>query len=150
MKKLLIALFGLVVITANGQEIDLDRIFKQFVIQNNNLNKCLFPEIYRSKEGDNSILENWWNDQENNGRMKRAYYLKLKMRLAQKIMPLELADDFWDGKLSNEQQYALNNAKQKYKKTTNANCKNVRKYAFNLIEEYDEINDKWRKHFSEP
>lgn len=85
MKKLLIALFGLVAITANGQEIDLDRIFKQFVIQNNNLNKCLFPEIYRSKEGDNSILENWWNDQENNGRMKRAYYLKLKMRLAQKL-----------------------------------------------------------------
>lgn len=149
MKKLLIALFGLVVITANGQEIDLDRIFKQFVIQNNNIDKCLFPEIYQSND-KNEVLEKWWDDVGNGLRMKHAYYLKLNRRLMQKILPLELADDFWDGKLSHEQQSALNNAKQKYKKTTNANCKNVRKYAFNLIEEYDEINDKWRKHFSEP
>lgn len=149
MKKLLIALFGLAVSVVNAQEQELDRIFKQFVIQNNNIDKCLFPEIYQSND-KNEVLEKWWDDVENGLRMKRAYYLKLNRRLAQKILPLELADDFWDGKLSHEQQSALNNAKQKYKKTTNANCKNVRKYAFNLIEEYDEINDKWRKHFSEP
>lgn len=149
MKKLLIVLFGLAVSVVNAQEQELERIFKQFVIQNNNIDKCLFPEIYQSND-KNEVLEKWWDDVENGLRMKRAYYLKLNRRLVQKILPEELADDFWDGKLSHEQQSVLNNAKQKYKKTTNANCKNVRKYAFNLIEEYDEINDKWRKHFSEP
>lgn len=146
MKNLLIILFGLGAGLANAENMDL--LFKQYVIQSNNLDKCLFPEIYRTNETD--VLDVWWND-EDNGRMRRAYYLKLKMRLAQKIMPEELANRFNNGELPYSEEQSYEQAKQKYHKTVSVKrCENVSQYALNLIEERDEINDKWRKDFPEP
>lgn len=126
-------------------------IFKEYVVQNNNLDKCLFPEIYQGNE--NEVLEQWWSDTENNGRMKRAYYLKLKMRLAQKIMPQEIAEKFlFSGASAYQTEYEQ--AVERYTKTvnikSNKECKKVEIFAQNLIEEYDEFNEKWRKSFPNP
>ncbi len=126
-------------------------IFKEYVVQNNNLDKCLFPEIYQGNE--NEVLEKWWSDTENNGRMKRAHYLKLKMRLAQKIMSQEIAEKFlFSGASAYQTEYEQ--AKKRYAKTvtiqSQQQCEKVGAFATNLIEEYDESNAKWRKPFQNP
>ncbi len=125
-------------------------IFKEYVVQNNNLDKGLFSDIYQGNE--NEVLEKWWNDTENNGRMKRAYYLKLKMRLAQKVMPPDMAEAFLSGNSTYQNDYEK--AQKRYTKTvtiqSKQQCEKVRAFAINLIEEYDESNAKWRKSFSNP
>lgn len=173
MPKIIYLLLGLSSLLANAETIDSEgrkwvtaselkaekplkyaSIFKQFIIQDNNLNKCLFPDIYRSDDRGEAIIEQWWNDTENNGRMKRAHYLKLKMRLAQKIMPPALAEEFLFGSLSADAQLAYENTLKKYAKTVSIKsksaCQKIGQYATDLIEEYDEINEKWRKPFPNP
>lgn len=126
-------------------------MFKRYVLQNNNIDKCLFPAIYRSDDNGEATLDKWWNDTENGGRMKYAYYLKLKLRLAQKTMSPDVAEMFHNGKLSSELQEQYEQAVEKYgKKTTQKNCKVVRNYAEHLIENYDETNERWRKAFPNP
>lgn len=126
-------------------------MFKHYVLQNNNIDKCLFSAIYRSDDNGEATLDKWWLDTENGGRMKYAYYLKLKLRLAQKTMSSDVAEMFHNGKLSSELQEQYERAVEKYgKRTTQKNCKVVQKYAQNLIENYDETNERWRKAFPNP
>lgn len=160
MKKRLLILLGLItgfansemsVLTANK---DTAGIFKNFVIQDNNLNKCLFPEIYRSSDRGITVLDRWWDDVENNGRLKRSHYLKLKMRLAQNVMPQSLAEDFLSGELPDELDKQYQIALKKYAKTTTLKGKNacdkVGQYATDLVESYDELDDKWDKPVRSP
>lgn len=145
-------LFLLIVFSSVVKAENIDLVFKQYVIQNNNLDKCLFPEIYQAND-ENEILNHWWEDDANNGRMRKAYYLKLKMRLAQKIMDTELANQFIFGELSAITEKSYKHAREKYHKQTSvqlSQCEKVGVYATNLIEEYDTFDDKWRKNFPEP
>lgn len=148
MKKFLALCLGLMATVAVAKTTpNTDHIFKEYIIQNNNLDKCLFPEIYQGNE--NEVLEKWWSDTENNGRMKRAHYLKLKMRLAQKVMPADMAEKFLFG--GTTYQNAYEQAKKRYGNTVSIKskkaCEKVGIFATNLIEEYDESNDKWRRDF---
>lgn len=154
MKRMLTVLWvGLFATMVNANEPIADKetasIFKNFVIQDNNLNKCLFPEIYHSADRGNAVLDKWWNDVENGGRLKRAHYLKLKMRLAQNVMPEALAENFWAGELSYELDKQYQTALKKYAKTTTLKGKNacdkVGQYATDLVENYNELDDKWDK-----
>lgn len=129
-------------------------MFKTYVLQSNKLDKCLFPDIYRAKDQGEAILEKWWNDTENGGRLKRTHYLKLKMRLAQKIMGNELAQSFLENRLPAELSAQYQTILTKYGKTTTVKshkaCKKVGQYATDLVESYDEVQDKWRKDFPNP
>lgn len=153
MKKWLV-IVGLFCFSTVVQATDTATLFKQYIIQNNNIDKCLFPEIYRSTDQGESVLDKWWDDTENGGRMKRSYYLKLKMRLAQRIMSSELSERFRLDTLSNEEKKHYKNAEKKIGKKvsilTPRECKKVSEYATNLIEEYDEFNEKWRSNFPNP
>ncbi|MGX3066021.1 hypothetical protein [Ursidibacter arcticus] len=134
--------------------LNVKKIFKQFIIQDNNINKCLFPEIYQSNDRGSEIIDKWWNDTENDGRLKRSHYLKLKMRLAQKIMPANLAEDYLFNGLSPELQKQFEQVEKRYAKTVSIKsmneCRRIGKYATDLVEEYDETNQKWRKSFPNP
>lgn len=147
MKKWLITLLFFPILSV-AQDVK-EPIFREYIIQENNLNKCLFPEIYRSSDRGQTILNQWWEDADN-GRMKRAYYLKLKIRLAQRIMPSAMAQQFLGGSLSSQ----FEQAQKRYLKKTSIKslkeCQKVRIFATNLIEEYDEFNEKWWKEFPKP
>lgn len=150
MKKWLLGLL-LLPMMAMANEPKVKEVFREYVIQDNNLNKCLFPEIYQSSDRGSEALERWWQDAENGGRQKRAYYLKLKIRLAQKIMPSEMAEQFlFKGAYDAEYKQALKHYPKKVTIKSNKECGNVSQYAIHLIEEYDEFNDKWRKEFPNP
>ncbi|KAE9539229.1 hypothetical protein HT665_01445 [Ursidibacter maritimus] len=140
--------------SSSPKALDIKKIFKQFIIQDNNINKCLFPEIYQSNDRGSEIIDKWWNDIENEGRLKRSHYLKLKMRLAQKIMPANLAEDYLFNGLSPEWQKQFDQAEKRYAKIVSIKsmdeCRIIGKYATDLVEEYDETNQKWRKSFINP
>lgn len=154
MKKLGVFLMALwVSVGVTAKQTDIDNLFKEYVIQDNNINKCLFPDIYRSTDRGETVLDKWWSDTENNGRMKRAYYLKLKMRLAQRVLPSEVAESFLfshSPKYQDEYKQALTRYSKKTSIKSKKECKKVVEFATNLIEEYDEINERWRIEFSNP
>lgn len=151
MKKSLILLLALSLFAKAEEAKSIEaNIFKKYVIQENNIDKCLFPEMYHSADR-NAVLEKWWEDTEQGGRVKRAHYLKLKMRLAQKVLPVDIFNGFW----SSSELYPLYmQAVGKYGKIVSIHsiveCDKVGQYATDLIENYDEFNEKWRKTFSEP
>lgn len=156
MKKMFV-FFTAVLLGAAAQANDFaqsEKIFKQYFIQDNNINKCLFPDIYQLDDRGATIIEKLWADEENGGRLKRAHYLKLKIRLAQKIMPLELSEQFLSNTLSFDLQQEYEQAQKRYNKTvsikSNKECEKIGEYATKLIEEYDEFNQKWRIDFPNP
>ncbi|OOF53891.1 hypothetical protein [Rodentibacter genomosp. 2] len=159
MKRILTALWvGFLATTVNANEQIANKetagIFKNFVIQDNNLNKCLFPEIYRSTDRGIALLDKWWDDVENGGRLKRSHYLKLKRRLAQNIMPESLSEDFLSGELPDELDKQYQVALKKYAKMTTLKgknaCRQVGQYATDLVESYNEVDSKWDRPVASP